>query len=182
MKQYNIADTNSQFRWQHAIEDIQAKNANIAEKSKFFDQAAYATQDWYNRNYQTRQQLEGSKTYTDKLKNLDDWYRNERLAIDKKNLEGDALTQELATLNSRLALKKQELGYDNLYWNLSPIFRKGLKKGGKVESGKRSAMTYSRDPYPELLLQNAKDSTEIVKQLNDAVIKLLLQTKPINVH
>ena len=62
------------------------------------------------------------------------------------------------------------------------MFRKGLKKGGKVEKGTRSSMLYSRDPYPELLLQNAKDSTEIVKQLNDAVIKLLLQTKPINVH
>lgn len=181
-KKYNIAEQNKQLRWQHEIENVQAKNANIAEKSKFFDQAAYATQDWYNRNWQTMQGLEGSQTYTEKLKNLDDWYRNERLMIDKKNLEGDALTQELAALNSRLALKKQELGYDNLYWSLSPMFRKGLKKGGKINSGKQSAVTYSRDPYPELLLQNAKDSTEIVKQLNDAVIKLLLQTKPINVY
>ena len=40
-----IANQNRHLDWQHDIEDIQAKNANIAEKSKFFDQAAYATQD-----------------------------------------------------------------------------------------------------------------------------------------
>lgn len=54
------------------------------------------------------------------------------------------------------------------------------KSGGKV--GKDSKVTYSRDPYPEVLLQNTKDSAQAVKQLNDAIIKLLLQTKPINVH
>lgn len=185
MKQYNIADTNSQLRWQHAIEDIQAKNANIAEKSKFFDQAAYATQDWYNRNYQTRQQLEGLQGYNDRLAAINDEYaqRMSKWRTDHADdLNGESATQDLATIKTWLALQQQGLGKSNLLASLSPMFRKGLKKGGKVESGRRSAVTYSRDPYPELLLENAKDSTEIVKQLNDAVIKLLLQTKPINVH
>ena len=190
LRNTDIANQNGQLRWQHELESIQAKNANIAEKSKFFDQAAYATQDWWNRNYQMLQGFEGSKAYTQKLRDMDDWYRQERLEIDKKNLDDNALAQELASLNTRLALKKQELGYDNLYWNMSPWFRRRVNKnihiaksGGKVSSdGKRSAVTYSRDPYPEVLLQNTKDSSQAVKQLNDAIIKLLLQTKPINVH
>lgn len=41
----DVANKNRQFDYQHNIEDVQQKNANIAEKSKFFDQAAYATQD-----------------------------------------------------------------------------------------------------------------------------------------
>lgn len=45
LRNTDIANRNAQLRWQHGIEDVQAKNANIAEKSKFFDQAAYATQD-----------------------------------------------------------------------------------------------------------------------------------------
>ena len=53
------------------------------------------------------------------------------------------------------------------------------KRGGKI--GKDSKVTYSRDPYPELLIQNSKDSTKLVEKLNDSVIKLLLQTKPIHV-
>ena len=51
-----IANQNRHLDWQHDIEDVQAKNANIAEKSKFFDQAAYATQDWYNRQLGLAQQ------------------------------------------------------------------------------------------------------------------------------
>lgn len=51
-----VANQNRHLDWQHNLEDIQAKNANIAEKSKFFDQAAYATQDWYNRQLGLAQQ------------------------------------------------------------------------------------------------------------------------------
>lgn len=102
----------------------------------------------------------------------------------KDDPNSDAAAQSLASINSQLALRKNNLGNSGYIAQLSPMFKRwfGYKKGGKVGSGKNSAVTYSRDPYPELLLQNAKDSTEIVKQLNDAVIKLLLQTKPINVH
>ena len=187
LKQYNIADTNSQLRWQHAIEDVQAKNANIAEKSKFWDQAGYSLQDWYNRNWQTRGAIESQRAYTKDLAELDAWYRDQMLAHNAKykdDLNSDAAAQSLASINSQLALRKNSLGNSGYIAQLSPMFKRwfGYKNGGKVGSGKRSAMTYSRDPYPELLLQNAKDSTEIVKQLNDAVIKLLLQTKPINVH
>ena len=186
MKQYNIADTNSQLRWQHAIEDVQAKNANIAEKSKSFDQAAYATQDWYNRNYQLRNQLNAGKAYNKGLAEIDDWYRTEMSKFNtlyKDDPNSDNAQRALALIKSQLNLKQQALGYSGIDAQLAPIFKRGiLKKGGKVSTGTKSAMTYSRDPYPELLLENAKDSTEIVKQLNDAVIKLLLQTKPINVH
>lgn len=56
---------------------------------------------------------------------------------------------------------------------LSPIF---MKKGGKS-----SKVTYSKDPYPELLLQNSKNSDRFVEKLNDSVIRLILQTKPIHV-
>lgn len=104
------------------------------------------------------------------------------------DLNGESATQDLAGIKTWLALQQQGLGESTLLSSLPLVFRRGLDKknlktGGKVSSeGKRSAVTYSKDLYPELLLQNAKDSTEIVKQLNDAVIKLLLQTKPINVH
>ena len=186
LRNTEIANQNSQLRWQHEIENVQAKNANIAEKSKFFDQAAYATQDWYNRNWQMRNQLEASKAYNKDLGKLDEWYRNEmdnfnRLYKDDPNSEN--AQRALATIKSQLALKQQGLGYSGLYAQLSPVFKRGiLKTGGKISSGKRSAVTYSKDPYPELLLQNSKDSAQAVKQLNDAIIKLLLQTKPINVH
>ena len=191
LRNTDIANQNGQLRWQHELENIQAKNANIAEKSKFFDQAAYATQDWWNRNYQTRQQLEGLRGYNDQLKAINDEYvrRMDKWRSDHVgDLNGESATQDLAGIKTWLALQQQGLGESTLLSSLSPIFRRGLDKqtlktGGKVSSeGKRSAVTYSKDPYPELLLQNAKDSTEIVKQLNDAVIKLLLQTKPINVH
>lgn len=52
-----------------------------------------------------------------------------------------------------------------------------MKKGGKV-----SRVTYSKDPYPELLLQNSKNSDRFVEKLNDSVIRLILQSKPIHVH
>ena len=101
----------------------------------------------------------------------------------KNDPNSENAQRALATIKSQLALKQQGLGYSGLYAQLSPAFKTGiLKSGGKVESGKRSAVTYSKDPYPELLLQNSKDSAQAVKQLNDAIIKLLLQTKPINVH
>lgn len=186
LRHVNVANQNGQLRWQHEIENVQAKNANIAEKSKFFDQAAYATQDWYNRNWQMRNQLEASKAYNRDLAKLDEWYRNEmdnfnRLYKDDPNSEN--AQRALATIKSQLALKQKGLGYSGLYAQLSPAFKAGiLKSGGKVSDGKRSAVTYSKDPYPELLLQNSKDSAQAVKQLNDAIIKLLLQTKPINVH
>ncbi len=191
LRHVNVANQNGQLRWQHELENIQAKNANIAEKSKFFDQAAYATQDWWNRNYQTRQQLEGLRGYNDRLEKINKQYVQKMNDWKTKHADdpnGEAAAQELAGIKTWLTLQQQGLGESTLFSSLSPVFRRGLdkqtlKSGGKVSSeGKRSAVTYSRDPYPELLLQNAKDSTEIVKQLNDAVIKLLLQTKPINVH
>ena len=52
-----------------------------------------------------------------------------------------------------------------------------MKKGGKA-----SRVTYSKDPYPELLLQNSKNSDRFVEKLNDSVIRLILQSKPIHVH
>lgn len=189
LQRYNIADQNDQLRWQHGIEDVQAKNANIAEKSKFFDQAAYATQDWYNRNWQTRGAIESQRAYTNELAALDKWYKEQMVAHNntyKDDPNSEAAAQHLASINSQLALRKNNLGNSGLIGQLSPMFRQWwgykYKSGGKVSSGKRSAVTYSKDPYPELLLQNSKDSAQAVKQLNDAIIKLLLQTKPINVH
>lgn len=134
-----------------------------------------------------RNQLEASKAYNKDLGKLDEWYRNEmdnfnRLYKDDPNSEN--AQRALANIKSQLALKQKGLGFSGLYAQLSPMFKRSiLKTGGKVSSeSKRSAVTYSKDPYPELLLQNSKDSAQAVKQLNDAIIKLLLQTKPINVH
>lgn len=59
-------------------------------------------------------------------------------------------------------------------------FRVNLQaKGGKV--GKDSKITYSRDPYPELLIQNDKNTAQYVERLSEAVLKMILQTKPIHV-
>lgn len=59
-------------------------------------------------------------------------------------------------------------------------FRVNLQaKGGKV--GKDSKITYSRDPYPELLIQNDKNTARYVERLSEAVLKMILQTKPIHV-
>ena len=133
-----------------------------------------------------RNQLEAAKAYNKDLAELDEWYRGQMdnfNSLYKDDPNSENAQKLLATIKSQLALKQQKLGYSGLYAQLSPMFKRGvLKKGGKVGEGKQSAVTYSRDPYPELLIQNSKDSAQAVKQLNDAVIKLLLQTKPINVH
>ena len=133
-----------------------------------------------------RNEAEAAKAYNKDLVGLDAWYRNAMLEHNNKykdDLYGENAALDLAMIKSQLASKQQALGYSNMYARLAPAFKLGLlKKGGSISNGKRSGVTYSRDPYPELLIQNSKDSAEAVKQLNDAVIKLLLQTKPINVH
>lgn len=72
-----IANQNRHLDWQHDIEDVQAKNANIAEKSKFFDQAAYATQDWYNRQLGLAQQKRAREAGLDSITSLQKWYTDQ---------------------------------------------------------------------------------------------------------
>jgi len=176
----DIANQNRQFDWQHDIEDVQMKNANIAEKSKFFDQAAYATQDWYSRQHDLKNEIAGINDYNTELNRLQNEYILDLAKINarhKNDPDSDAAAQELAALRSQLQMKQRGLEMYPMKARLAFPF--SAKRGGKI--GKDSKVTYSRDPYPELLIQNSKDSTKLVEKLNDSVIKLLLQTKPIHV-
>ena len=161
LRNTEIANQNRHFDFQHDIEDVQAKNANIAEKSKFFDQAAYATQEWYNtklNQWRAKDKLAEMTTLQNNFnRDYNDW---------KTKWAGKEDTPEaksvLANLMSNYSTQRSLLS---------------LKSGGKT-----SRVTYSRNPYPELLLQNSKNSDRFVEKLNDSVIKLILQTKPIHVH
>lgn len=176
LRQTDIANQNKHFLWQHDIEDTQMKNANIAEKSKFFDQAAYATQDWYNRQLDIKNSIRGMEDYNTKLGALSEEYTNRLAEINAKykdNPDSDAAAQELASLRTWLQMQQQGL-------QLLPLKAKQMfpfyKNGGKT-----SKVTYGRDPYPELLLQESKNTAKYVEKLSDAVIRMLLQTKPKNV-
>lgn len=176
----DIANKNRQLDWQHDIEDVQMRNANIAEKSKFWDQAAYASQDWYNRQHQIKQNINAFRQYNRELPQIQAWYNNQKEALNRKyngDFSSSAASSELNALNNILEMKMQGLQLHQLESSLAFPFI--AKKGGKI--GKNSKVTYSRDPYPELLLQNAKSSSKFVEKLSDSVIKLILQTSPLYV-
>ena len=186
-----MTNQNTELRYRKDLADAQMDSAAIAKESEILNSLAYAGIQNYSQGLQSARTALAAKSslddtmkygqdYLDRISEIksDDVNAAEKMAAAKNErdyqqqlsqIRSHAITSTPLYLRSLLGLNKTN----------APTF---VKKGGKVESGKRSAMTYSRDPYPELLLQNAKDSTEIVKQLNDAVIKLLLQTKPINVH
>ena len=172
-----IANQNRHLDWQHDIEDVQAKNANIAEKSKFFDQAAYATQDWYNRQLGLAQQKRAREAGLGSITSLQKWY-TDQISSWKTTWAGKedtaAAQAALTSINNELQLKKQSMPDFLAEQQLVMPF---MKNGGKA-----SKVTYSKDPYPELLLQNSKNSDRFVEKLNDSVIRLILQSKPIHVH
>lgn len=172
-----IANQNRHLDWQHDIEDVQAKNANIAEKSKFFDQAAYATQDWYNRQLGLAQQKRAREAGLTDMTQLQTWYNNE-ISNWKTTWAGKedtaAAQAALTSINNQLQLKKMSMPDFLAEQQLVMPF---MKNGGKA-----SRVTYSKDLYPELLLQNSKNSDRFVEKLNDSVIRLILQSKPIHVH
>ena len=167
--------------WKH-----QQKNTELGYetmKSQILDKLLYAGTQYASDNYRNYRNVLAQKDLAKEIKTNGDEYLSKIKGLDLSTdggAQAAAGFRDTLTLQNQIAnLKSQgKAGLSNYYYN--KLF---AKSGGKVSSeGKRSAVTYSKDPYPELLLQNAKDSTEIVKQLNDAVIKLLLQTKPINVH
>jgi hypothetical protein len=91
-------------------------------------------------------------------------------------LSSESAQQELAGLKTQLDMKKQGLGTSQLRYQLAFPFI--AKKGGKLKDGRDSKVTYSRDPYPELLLQNSRAVDKFVEKLSDHTIKLILETKP----
>ena len=175
----DVANKNRQFDYQHNIEDVQQKNANIAEKSKFFDQAAYATQDWYSKQQDIKNRLRGLEDYDDAVNKIQLWWNKNLEDLTQKykgDLSSESAQQELAGLKTQLDMKKQGLGTSQLRYQLAFPFI--AKKGGKLKDGRDSKVTYSRDPYPELLLQNSRAVDKFVEKLSDHTIKLILETKP----
>ena len=173
LKRTDIANQNRQYRVADNQADVLQKNTNIAEKSKFFDQAAYSTQDWYNRKRQAEKQILALEDQQGSYQLLDNLYRNKMNEWNQKYPTQETQSKpqaqmELTWIKNFIKNKKNSID--------QRVGTMMMAKGGKA-----SKVTYSRDPYPELLIQNAKDSTKLVEKLNDSTIKLLLSIKPIHV-
>lgn len=173
LKRTDIANQNRQYRVADNQADVLQKNTNIAEKSKFFDQAAYSTQDWYNRKQQAKKNTDALQYQQGSYQILDNLYRNKMNEWNNKYPTQEAQNtpkaqMELTWIKNYVMSQKNNID--------STTGTMMMAKGGKA-----SKVTYSRDPYPELLIQNAKDSTKLVEKLNDSTIKLLLSIKPIHV-
>lgn len=184
LRSTDIANKNRHFDWQHDIEDVQQKNANIAEKSKFRDFLINSNLRWYNDQLATRNQILASNDYNSELVNLEKEYAQQMTEYQEKykgKLDSYEAREELNMIRAKFRAQLENLKNIGAKYTLSYQFRAPLsaKKGGKV--GKDSKVTYTRDPYPELLLQNAKSSSRFVEKLSDSVIRLILQTKPTNV-
>ena len=184
LRRTDINNQNKQFDWKHDIEDVQMTNSNIAEKSKFFDQFGYSALDWLNRQHTLKNEINATEDYDVAVRNAQDIYFAKLDELNKQGLDknSDAYITQLRTIKSQYETAMRNAQIKSQKSHLAYPFSEFAKRGGKIgKEGKQSAVTYSRDPYPELLLQNAKDSTKIVEKLNDSVIKLILQTKPIHV-
>ena len=173
LKRTDIANQNRQYRVADNQADVLQKNTNIAEKSKFFDQAAYSTQDWYNRKRQAEKQVLALEDQQGSYQILDNLYRNKMNEWNQKYPTQEDQSKPQAQMELtwiKNFVQSQKNSIDKRVGTMM------MAKGGKA-----SKVTYSRDPYPELLIQNAKDSTKLVEKLNDSTIKLLLSIKPIHV-
>lgn len=93
LRNTDISNKNRELRWNKQVQDVQMKNANIAEKSKFFDQAAYTTQDWITKNLYLRNQLRANQDTNIEYSNIMDTYKNEVAAA---NLIADETTRNNA--------------------------------------------------------------------------------------
>lgn len=173
LKRTDIANQNRQYRVADNQADVLQKNTNIAEKSKFFDQAAYSTQDWYNRKRQAEKQVLALEDQQGSYQILDNLYRNKMNEWNQKYPTQEAQSKPQAQMELTWIKNFVQSQKNSIDKRVGAMM---MAKGGKA-----SKVTYSRDPYPELLIQNAKDSTKLVEKLNDSTIKLLLSIKPIHV-
>ena len=178
-KNYDIASQNK-YSWNNNLWKIaQVENAGISEISKHRNNLIYSLIRKYNQEYNDRNRIAAAKWDTDVLGARRSQILNQ---IDSLNRQFGSDTDN-PVYKQKLANYQRALQTLNLQ---SPAYAytQYVKKGGKItkkSEGKSSKVTYSRDPYPDLLLQEAKNTDKKVAQLNDAIIKLLLQTKPIHV-
>ena len=181
LRNTDIANKNRELRYNRLAQAVQMKNANIAEKSKFFDQAAYATQDWITKQLAIRNKLRAANsTQIERKKIMDDYMS----AVASAQKEKDATkasslisAAKWKAQNDIEQLQLKEAGYDLAF----PYMAKGGGTISKKSSEKNAKVTYSRDPYPDLLLQNSKSTDKYVQKLSDHTIKLILQAKPLYV-
>ena len=157
--------------------DAQARNVGISEISKHRNKWVYSMLDQYNRARLNRDR-------TNALKYDFDVFGVTRSELNDK--ANDLLTKfggDTENPGYKFAMENLRRQAENL--QLQTMNNMSLfKSGGKVSKssgGKNSKVTYSRDPYPDLLLQESKNSDKKVEKINDAIIKLILQTKPIHV-
>ena len=180
LRNTDIANKNRELRYNRMVQGVQMKNANIAEKSKFIDQASYATQDWITKQMHLRNKLRWlDETSQDRIKIQDDY---KTAMEDAYKLTGDDRTRAINSANLQAQIAMNNLNLKGEYSNLAWPFQ--YAKGGTVSKSsgnKDSKVTYSRDPYPDLLLQNSKAVDKFVEKLSDHTIKLILQAKPLYV-
>ena len=182
LRNLDFANKRRELDWKHDIETIQAANANTSQKSKFFDQAAYSTQDWITQQMQKSNMYRYMKESNPERLAIMDTYQREYNAAMK--LTGDAQTEALRNAKWKAEQALEQLKLKSYGVGLYAPFTHFVKSGGKIskDSGsKNSRVTYSRDPYPDLLLQNSKAVDKFIEQLSDHTIKLILDSKPLYV-
>lgn len=170
LRNTEIANQNRNYDVQYNYQNILQKNANIAEKRRIKDQWAYGMLDYANKARLKHNAEAFAIEHDNELDNIDAWRSAELAKIDSMDHDSEAYRKALNAIND---------GVKQRYRNLQLKQYAFMKKGGNT--GKNARITYSRDPYPELLLENAKHVSKLVDKLNDATIKLLLQVKPIHV-
>lgn len=182
LRNLDFANKKRELDWKHDIETIQAANANTSQKSKFFDQAAYSTQDWITQQMQKSNMYRYMKESNPERLAIMDTYQKEYNAAMK--LTGDAQTEALRNAKWKAEQALEQLKLKSYGVGLYAPFTHFVKSGGKIskDSGSKNArVTYSRDPYPDLLLQNSKAVDKFIEQLSDHTIKLILDSKPLYV-
>ncbi len=173
LKRTDIANQNKQYRVAENQADQIQKNTNIAEDSKRRDSLRYSWNDWINRKLQAKKTIDALQDQQGSYQILDNLQRNKM----------NEWTQKYPTQEDQSKPQAQmELTWiKNFVQSQKNSIDKRVGAMMMANGGKASKVTYSRDPYPELLIQNAKDSTKLVEKLNDSTIKLLLSIKPIHV-
>lgn len=177
---YNTVDN---LKMQQSAADAQVESQLAATKSNIFNKAWYANTKYLDQMLRQKAGITAKRDLLPTYQSIQTQYAQNLKAWSDKwkdNTESEGAQADLAAIKANTSSNMAK--YDMLYENyaLPNPFRVSIaKNGGKV--GKDSKVTYSRDPYPELLIQDSKDSTKLVEKLNDSVIKLLLQAKPIHV-
>lgn len=179
LRNTDIANANAQYRLTKQQQDVQADNAYLSQLSNFTNAFATTALDKYNKTRDARIAAKNSDYLLDKqdtmqaqiTKLLND-YRTQYDTTEKQNSPAGQLAYQ--QIQNQIARKKSEL--EQIKTSLSLPY--ALAKGGKTKKGKDSKVTYSRDPYPEMLMESQKISAKFVEKLSDHAIKLILSVKP----